>query len=178
MNLSQAQQNVDDFFNTYRGWLPTLGRTFQKIREEAGEIKDALKDYKKLATPEHLHEIIGEVGDEFFYFICLASVLNIPLQNTLPIDSPKAPVEKISDETYNRLYILLKKIRKIRKQIKEYISEDEMSLEEEQRLEKDIEEIFFHLSTVAEMLGVSLQYCLNLTIEKKIVQAEKRVIEI
>lgn len=175
LNLLQTQDEVKRFFDTYREWLPSLERIFKKIREERSEIKDALKGFKDSADVVHFNELLLEIGDESFYFIALASSLSIPLWDIRLSNEQLSPINTLSKQTYRLIRNHLTDIKNIRKNIKKKIITLPISPDETKDLKSNIETVFSHLSSMAEMLGDNVDHCIHLTIDKKIAQAEKKI---
>ena len=176
LNLLQKQGEVKEFFDRYRGWLPSLERIFKKIREERGEIKDALKGFRNSAEIGHFKELLLEIGDESFYLIALASGLSLSLGDILPPDEQVEPIQTLSKKTYHEIRGHLTDIKDIRKDIKKKIITLPLSPDETKTLKTDIEVIFSRLSAVAGLLGDNLEHCIQLTIDKKIAAAKKKAI--
>ena len=153
-----------------------MERIFKKIREERGEIKDALKGFRNSAEIGHFKELLLEIGDESFYLIALASGLSLSLGDILPPDEQVEPIQTLSKKTYHEIRGHLTDIKDIRKDIKKKIITLPLSPDETKTLKTDIEVIFSRLSAVAGLLGDNLEHCIQLTIDKKIAAAKKKAI--
>lgn len=80
LNFQQAQEQIDQWVKRHPdGYFPK-DKLFEKLTEEAGEIKLALDEYLTTPTTENLQALEIEVGDELFALICITNVYGLDLE--------------------------------------------------------------------------------------------------